>query len=88
MTPLILWIKYIIGFKLKEFDIKSLPSWSRSQLSTEFKSYTWNFVWNFDVEKSKEVWEISRVYFKAGWKELTAVIKWVSSSLVDEVALR
>ena len=36
--------------------------------------------------KAKEVSESSQVYLRAGWKELTAVINWVSSSQVEEVA--
>ena len=36
---------------------------------------------------AKEVSEISQVYLRAGWNELTAVINWSSSSLVEEVAL-
>ena len=36
--------------------------------------------------KAKEVSEISQVYLRAGWKELTAAINWVSSPLVAEVA--
>ena len=36
--------------------------------------------------KAKEVSEISQVYFRAGLKEFTAVINWVSSSLAEEVA--
>ena len=36
--------------------------------------------------KASEFSEISQVYFRAGWKELTAVINWSSSSLLDEVA--
>ena len=38
------------------------------------------------ARKAKEVSEISQVYFRAGRKELIAFIKWVSSSLVEEVA--
>ena len=34
---------------------------------------------------AKEVSEISQVYLRAEWKELTAIINWVSSSLVEEV---
>ena len=36
--------------------------------------------------KASEFSEISQVYFRAGWKELTAVMNWSSSSLLDEVA--
>ena len=28
------------------------------------------------AKKAKQVLEISQVYFRAGWKELTAVINW------------
>ena len=35
--------------------------------------------------KAKEVSEISQVYLRAGWKEMTAVMNWVSYSL-EEVA--
>ena len=37
-------------------------------------------------KKDKESSEFSQVYFRAGWKELTAVMNCVSSSLVEEVA--
>ena len=36
--------------------------------------------------KANEFSEISQVYFRAGWKELTELINWLSSSLLDEVA--
>ena len=35
---------------------------------------------------AKEVSEISQVYLRAGWNELAAVINWLSSSQVEEVA--
>ena len=40
-----------------------------------------------DYTNAKQVSEISQVYLRAGWNELTAVIlNWLSSSLVEEVA--
>ena len=36
--------------------------------------------------KANEFSEISLVYLRAGCKELTEVINWLSSSLLDEVA--
>ena len=36
--------------------------------------------------KANEFSEISQVYFRAGLKELTELINWLSSSLLDEVA--
>ena len=36
--------------------------------------------------KANEFSEISQVYFRAGWKELTEVVNWLSSSLLDKVA--
>ena len=41
-------------------------------------------IWMF--RKAKEVSEMSQVYLRAGWNELTTVINWVSSSVVEEVA--
>ena len=35
--------------------------------------------------KANEFSEISQVYFRAGWKELTALINRLSSSLLDAV---
>ena len=38
------------------------------------------------ARKASEYFKISQVYFRAEWKELTEVINWLSSSLLDEVA--